>query len=58
MANVFDVAAYILERQGPMTTWKLQKPVSYAQAWSPVWDDDALHVVQRGNRARLPSIRD
>ena len=24
MASVFDVAAYILEKQGPMTTWKLQ----------------------------------
>ncbi len=42
MASVFDVAAYILERQGPMTTWKLQKLVYYSQAWSLVWDDDAL----------------
>jgi uncharacterized phage-associated protein len=42
MANVFDVATYILEQQGPMTTWKLQKLVYYAQAWSLVWDDDAL----------------
>ena len=33
MASVFDVSAYILDRQGPMTTWKLQKLVHYSQAW-------------------------
>ena len=32
MASVLDVAACILERQGPMTTWKLQKLVFYSQA--------------------------
>ena len=42
MLSVFDVAAYILERNGPMTTMKLQKLVYYAQAWSTVWDDDVL----------------
>lgn len=42
MANVYDVAAYILERHGPMTAMKLQKLVYYSQAWSIVWDDDAL----------------
>ena len=25
-----------------MTTWKLQKIVYYCQAWSLLWDDDAL----------------
>lgn len=39
MASVFDVAAYILARHGPMTTWKLQKLVYYCQAWSLVWDE-------------------
>lgn len=34
MAHVFDVARYILERQGPVTTLKLQKLVYYAQAWA------------------------
>ena len=38
MAKVFDVAKYILEKQGPMTTMKLQKLVYYCQAWSLVWD--------------------
>ncbi len=42
MASVFDVSAYILDRQGPMTTWKLQKLVYYSQAWTLVWDDDVL----------------
>ncbi|HSK02188.1 MAG TPA: type II toxin-antitoxin system antitoxin SocA domain-containing protein [Kofleriaceae bacterium] len=34
MAHVFDVARYILERQGPVTTLKLQKLVYYVQAWA------------------------
>lgn len=47
MANVFDVAAYVLKRMadvepGAITAWKLQKLVYYSQAWSLVWDDVAL----------------
>jgi uncharacterized phage-associated protein len=42
MANVCDVAAYILARRGPMTAWKLQKLVYYSQAWSLVWDERPL----------------
>ena len=47
MADVFDVAAYILHLSGesgelPITTWKLQKLVYYSQAWSLVWDDEPL----------------
>lgn len=42
MATVFDVAAYILENKGSVTTWKLQKLVYYSQAWSLVWDDEPL----------------
>lgn len=42
MASVFDVAAYILRRKGPMTAMKLQKLVYYAQAWSLVWDERPL----------------
>jgi uncharacterized phage-associated protein len=34
MAHVFDVARYILERQDPVTTLKLQKLVYYVQAWA------------------------
>jgi uncharacterized phage-associated protein len=42
MANVRCVAQYILEKQGTMTTWKLQKLVYFCQAWSLVWDDAPL----------------
>lgn len=47
MATVHDVARYILTKLGedgklPVTTWKLQKLVYYSQAWSTVWDDEAL----------------
>ncbi len=42
MANVYDVAQYILEKQGLMTAMKLQKLVYYSQAWSLVWDEKPL----------------
>lgn len=42
MANVFDVAAYILEKEGEMTTMKLQKLCYYAQAWSLAWEGRPL----------------
>ena len=42
MANVFNVAKYILEKCGDMSTMKLQKLCYYAQAWSLVWDDRPL----------------
>lgn len=42
MANVFDVARYILEKKGKMSTMKLQKLCYYSQAWSLVWDDEPL----------------
>ena len=42
MANVLDVADYILYRQGRIPAMKLQKLVYYSQAWALVWDDRAL----------------
>lgn len=42
MANVLDVARYILEKRGPMTAMKMQKLVYYSQAWSLVWDEKPL----------------
>jgi uncharacterized phage-associated protein len=42
MANIFDVAKYILEKRGTMSTMKLQKLCYYAQAWALVWDDEPL----------------
>ena len=42
MARVFDVARYILEKMGPLSTMKLQKLCYYSQAWALVWDDEPL----------------
>lgn len=42
MANVFDVAQYILQKNGKITSMKLQKLVYYCQAWSLVWDEKPL----------------
>jgi uncharacterized phage-associated protein len=42
MISVNDVAAYILQKQGRMTTMKLQKLVYYSQAWTLVWDESIL----------------
>jgi len=42
VASVFDVAAYILQKQGEMTAMKLQKLCYYSQAWFLVWDEQPL----------------
>lgn len=42
MADVFDVAKYILSKKGKLSTFKLQKLCYYSQAWSLVWDDAQL----------------
>ena len=42
MVSVFDVAKYILEKQGRMSTWKLQKLCYYAQAWHYTWTERRL----------------
>lgn len=42
MANVFNVAKYILEQQGQISTWKLQKLCYYSQAWSLAWTEEPL----------------
>lgn len=42
MANVFDVAKYILQKKGRMSTWKLQKLCYYSQAWSLAWTEKPI----------------
>ena len=37
-ATVLDVAKYVLDHTGQITTMKLQKLVYYCQAWSLGWD--------------------
>lgn len=40
--SVFDVAAYIINKTGPISAMKLQKLVYYCQAWSLVWDEKPI----------------
>lgn len=40
--NVFDVASYVVEKLGSVTTMKLQKLCYYCQAWALAWDDRPL----------------
>lgn len=42
MASVFDVARYILHKQGAISTWKLQKLCYYSQAWEIAWTEKSL----------------
>ena len=56
--QVFDVAAYILERMETMTTMKLQKLVYYSQAWSLVWDEKLLFEEDIEAWANGPVVRD
>lgn len=42
MATVFDVAKYILHKQGRMSTWKLQKLCYYSQAWHLAWTGNPI----------------
>jgi len=58
MADVFDVAKYILEKQGSMTTMKLQKLVYYSQAWSVVWDEKPLFAEEIQAWASGPVVRE
>lgn len=37
MADVVDLAEYILDKIGPMTAMKMQKLIYYCQAWHLVW---------------------
>lgn len=56
--SVFDVAVYILRKQGSMTTMKLQKLVYYCQAWSLVWDERPLFPEKILAWANGPVVRD
>jgi uncharacterized phage-associated protein len=42
VCSAHDIAAYILNKCGPMSAMKLQKLVYYCQAWSLVWDERPL----------------
>lgn len=42
MITIFDVAAYLIEKHGPISVVKLHKLAYYTQAWSLVFDDRLL----------------
>lgn len=42
MTTVFDVARYIIDQLGDITTLKLQKLCYYCQAWALAWDGKPL----------------
>ena len=59
MANVFDVAKYILEKTGEITAMKLQKLVYYSQVWTLVWDEKPLfneEIQAWANGAVIPDL--
>ena len=42
MANVFDVAEYILQKKKQVSAMKLQKLCYYSQAWHATWEEKPL----------------
>ncbi len=56
--SCFDVAGYILRKQGRMTAMKLQKLLYYCQAWSLVWDEEALFPEKIEAWANGPVVRE
>lgn len=57
-ASVLDVAAYILDKFGEISTMKLHKLVYYCQAWSLVWDEKPLFSEPIEAWANGPVVRD
>jgi len=50
VVSVLDVAAYILEKHGAMSTMNFQKLAFYCQAWFLVWEDRPIN----GDSSRTP----
>jgi uncharacterized phage-associated protein len=58
VANVHDIAAYILSKRCPITAMKLQKLIYYSQAWSLVWEESPLFEEQIEAWANGPVVRE
>ena len=58
MATVHDVAAYILDQQGPMSAMKLEKLAYYSYAWHLVWDEERLFDARIEAWANGPVVRE
>lgn len=42
MPTIFDVASFVLEERGEMSTMKLQKLCYFSQGWALAWTDEPL----------------
>ncbi len=58
MATAHDVAAYILQRTGPITAMKLQKLAYYSHAWHLVWEERPLFRERIEAWANGPVVRE
>ena len=58
LVSSLDVAEYILNKTGPISTMKLQKLVYYCQAWSLVWDENPIFYENIEAWANGPVIRE
>jgi uncharacterized phage-associated protein len=58
MLSVFDVATFILSKQGTMPAMKLHKLLYYCQAWSLVWNDEPLFSETIEAWANGPVVRE
>lgn len=58
MADVHDVAAYIVAKRGPMTAMKLQKLAYYSHAWHLVWEERPLFDARIEAWANGPVVRE
>lgn len=58
MATARDVAQYVRNQLGEISTIKLQKLVYYCKAWSLVWDEDPLFPEQFEAWANGPVVPD
>jgi uncharacterized phage-associated protein len=59
MASAHDVAKYILQERGSMSTFKLQKLLYYCQAWHYVWEDEGLfreHIEAWADGPVIPAV--
>lgn len=58
MANIFDVAKYILDQKGDITSWELQKLCYYCKAWSLALDEGPLFAEDFEDWVNGPACRE
>lgn len=58
MATVYDVAAYILDKHGPMSAMKLQKLCYFSYGYHLAWEDEQLFPEKFEAWANGPVVRE